>query len=90
MRRKENVKEKGNFQRLQPGRGINLRKILEKGCLNLTLKSNFIFKINAQITTNIGTFDFVIQASATGQSLLNDITKAIGVDEFWWFGILYR
>ena len=49
-----------------------------------------MFKINAQITTNIGTFDFTIQSSATGQSLLNDITKAIGVDEFWWFGILYR
>ena len=50
----------------------------------------YTFKINAQITTNIGTFDFTIQSSATGQSLLNDITKAIGVDEFWWFGILYR
>ena len=54
------------------------------------LDSDSLFKINAQITTNIGTFDFVIQSSATGQSLLNDITKAIGVDEFWWFGILYR
>ena len=44
----------------------------------------------SKITTAIGSFDVTLSKQTTGKQLLDDIAKAIGLEETWWFGLLYK
>ena len=51
-----------------------------------------VFYVQAvtKITTAVGSFDVTVAKNTTGQQLLEDIAKAIGLEETWYFGLLYK
>ena len=44
----------------------------------------------SKITTAVGSFDVTLSKQTTGKQLLDDIAKAIGLEETWWFGLLFK
>ena len=49
-----------------------------------------VIKALAKIVTTLGTFDVTLTDKTTGQNLLDDIAKAVGLEETWWFGLLHK